>query len=471
MNFKSSLRTGAAVIAVLALGAGAAEAATKHVAKAKAPPPAPVATAAEVDALRATVASLQARLDTMAAEQTKIAENTAALEEAQDSIATSVVAQSGAINTMPASIQKDTLANLPKTLNWANSTSVSGRMYFDMSSVVQKTNGAKVPATGTAFDIKRFYIGVDHKFNDMFSANVTMDARYNYADKSAGTAPGNSSQVNDVQFYVKKAYLQAKLDDRLTVRAGASDMPWIPFVEEVYGYRFVDKTMTENRFTFANSADWGVHAFGKFGEILSYQVSVVDGAGYRNPSRSNGVDVEGRVSAKVPTEFGEVTAAIGGYSGKLGKEVQGATPNTFRTATRVTGLLALTSPKYRIGVEYLAAKNFNAVTLTNAAITAAHLYNDQAEGVSVFGSYNFTPEWSVFGKTESIQPSKDVIAPYVKKKDDFFNVGINWEPVKIVDLALVYKRYETRGNNAPVLAASSQTATYDEVGIYGQLRW
>jgi hypothetical protein len=457
MNFKSSLRSGAAVIAVLALGVGAAEAApAKHVAKAKAAPAAPTATAAEVDALRATVAALQSRLDAMAAQQAKIAEDTQALEVTQDSIATSIVAQSSAINTMPATVQKDTLAALPKTLDWAKSTSVSGRMYFDFSGIQQKTNGAKVPVTGTGFDIKRFYVGVDHKFNDMFSANVTMDARY-------------QSTTNDVQFYIKKAYLQAKINDMLTIRAGATDMPWIPFVEEVYGYRFVDKTMTENRFTFANSADWGIHTFGKFGEFVSYQVSVVDGAGYRNPSRTSGVDVEGRLSAKVPTEFGEVTAAVGGYTGKLGKEVQGVTPNTFRTADRFTALLALTSPKYRLGVEYFTASNFNSVTTTNAALTTGHLSGDKAEGVSIFGSYNFTPEWSVFGKTESVQPNTEVLAPYAKKKDDYFNIGINWEPVKIVDLALVYKRAETKGNNAPSLAPVS--ASYDEIGVFGQFRW
>ncbi len=457
MNFKSSLRSGAAVIAVLALGVGAAEAApAKHVAKVKAAPAAPSATAAEVEALRATVSALQARLDTMAAAQTKTAEDTAALEEAQDSIATSVVAQSNAINTMPASIQKDTLSNLPKTLGWANSTSVSGRMYFDFSNIEQKTNGVKVPVTGTGFDIKRFYVGVDHKFNDMFSANVTMDARY-------------QSTTNDVQFYIKKAYLQAKINDMLTIRAGSADMPWIPFVEEVYGYRFVDKTMTENRFTFANSADWGVHSFGKFGEFISYQVSVVDGAGYRNPSRTSGVDVEGRLSAKVPTEYGEVTAAVGGYTGKLGKEVEGVTPNTFRTADRFSALLALTSPTYRVGVEYFTASNFNTVTTTDAARTAAHLSGDKAEGTSIFGSYNFTPEWSLFGKTEYVTPNTEVLFPYAAKKDHYYNFGLNWEPVKIVDLALVYKRGKTNANNAP--STAPQVASYDEIGVFGQFRW
>ena len=52
---------------------------------------------------------------------------------------------------------------------------------------------------GTQTELKRFYVGVDHKFNDMFSANITTDFRYN--------ANGTSK---DVLVYVKKAFLQAK---------------------------------------------------------------------------------------------------------------------------------------------------------------------------------------------------------------------------------------------------------------------
>ncbi len=52
---------------------------------------------------------------------------------------------------------------------------------------------------GINFDIKRFYIGVDHTFNSMFSANVTTDTTYD-----SGSSTG--------QIYIKKAYLQAKID-------------------------------------------------------------------------------------------------------------------------------------------------------------------------------------------------------------------------------------------------------------------
>src|SRR5689334_15190455 len=81
------------------------------------------------------------------------------------------------------------------------STTVSGRMYYDVTNISNKANGAKSPASGngTNFDIKRFYVGIDHVFNNMFSANVTTDTTYD-----GGTGNG--------QVYLKKAYLQAKID-------------------------------------------------------------------------------------------------------------------------------------------------------------------------------------------------------------------------------------------------------------------
>jgi hypothetical protein len=473
MTFKSALYCSVAAMAAMALTAGGADAAAtkkKHVAAPAAP--------SELSLLREQIAALQAKVEALSAAQAKSAEDAAALETNQDALATSMVAQSEGINTMPAKIQKDVLAAVPKPKPpWADNTTVSGRMYYNLSNVEQKTSTqGKIAPTGTAFEIKRFYLGVDHKFNDMFSANLTTDARYNNVEKdgltrTSSSNAGSNSGVNDVQVYIKKAYLQAKINDYLTVRAGAADMPWIPFVDEQYGYRFIDKTLLENRYTFGNSTDWGVHALGKY-SYFSYAVSVVNGAGYRNPSRSAGLDVEGRLSATVPTVYGTFTGAIGGYSGKLGKEQQQIAPagnNAVNTAQRSDVLLNYTSGPIRIGGEYFTAKNWanNGVTTTFPTRT---LKVDKSEGSSIWASYQITPMVSVFGKSEYVEPSKAVIFPNNIKKDQFFHVGVNFEPVKIVDLALVYKHDKVNGNNAPT-TAPAQSATYNEVGLYGQLRW
>jgi hypothetical protein len=338
--------------------------------------------------------------------------------------------------------QASTAATLAAHREAERATTVTGRMYFNLSEVDVKSNGNKVAGSGGHFDIKRFYLGVNHRFNDVYSANLTTDVSL-------------ISGVGET-LYIKKAYLQAKYSDAFTVRVGAADLPWIPFVEDIYGYRFLEQTLTD-RTKFGTSSDWGVHALGKLADgHVSYALAVVDGAGYRNPQRSDSLDVEGRVSAT----YNNFTVAIGGHTGKLGKDIYPA--NTLHTANRFDVLAAYTDKRFRLGAEYFSANNWN--TVTSAA-------KDSSDGWSVFGSVNLTDQVSAFAKGEGTMPSKD-ISP--QTKESYFNLGLNWEPVKIVDLALVYKHDQVEHGSLSTgngTIGGSNKGEYDEVGLFGQFRW
>lgn len=326
--------------------------------------------------------------------------------------------------------------------SWADSTKISGRMYFDISNIDHKSDGVSQSDNGTSFDIKRLYIGIDHKFDDVWSANVTTDFLY---DGTAGAT----------QIYIKKAYLEAKISPALAIRAGSTDMPWIPFVEGIYGYRQYEQTLID-RTKFGTSADWGVHAAGKLGPV-DYAVAVVDGAGYKHPFRSKGVDVEARVS----TQVSGFTFALGGYTGKLGKDVEGGAPD-YHTATRYDALAAYTNKVVRVGVEY-----FHADDWANVNTVAS----DSSDGYSVFGSYTFAPKWSVLAKYEDVNPKKDTVSNFEEK---YYNFGISYAPTKIVDLALMYKHDNAKNGS---LSTGNGTigglikGDYDEIGIFGQLRY
>lgn len=338
-----------------------------------------------------------------------------------------------------------------KLSGWWSNTSVSGRMYYDASWVQNEVNGVKTgTGNGVGFDIKRFYIGVDHKFTDTYSANITTDFQYN-------------STLGATELYIKKAYLQAKYSDALVLKFGATDMPWIPFVEDMYGYRFVENTLID-RVKFGTSSDWGVHASGKLlqGGMLNYDIAVVNGSGYKtpsgagNPTHYKSVDVEGRVNLNVQ----DFVFAVGGYYGKLGKDVQGA--NDHHTANRLDALALYKTKEFRLGVEYFLENNFNSIT----SVTS-----DRGQGFGGFASYQFNPKWAVFGRYDYVEPNR---IPAVKVKDNYFNVGIDWTPTKIVDFALVYKRdkaddgvISTQNGNI----GGSIDGTYDEVGIFSQFRW
>jgi hypothetical protein len=460
--------------------------------------------AAELKALREQVEMLTARLDAQEAATLQTQSATRDVQaQAAAATAQAQVAQAAAVTTaeaVPTQVKTAMAASAPKAspAAWFNDTSISGRMYFNASNINQQLNGNKVGSTGTGFNIKRFYLGVDHKFDNIFSANLTMDVSNvvgrtgatNFAGNTVAIVPGSVTAANPNGipstltqsdyavvgrgFYIKKAYLQAKINPAFIIRLGSADLPWVPYVEGIYGYRHIENTIIDE-FGFGTSADWGVHVLGDLANgLISYQVSVIDGGGYRNVKVTKAVDVEGRVSVAYKGFFG----AVGGYTGKLGTDVQStvaAPVFNHHTATRLDGLIGYKDKLFTIGGEYFYAKNYNnngvVYTANSSAIDPG---TDKGEGYSVFGSVNFAPKFSLFGRFDHEKPRKDAL-PILKS--DYFNVGVQYSPAKIVDLALVYKRDKIDGgsistqNGVIGAAGTTNQATYDEFGLFGQFRF
>jgi len=341
---------------------------------------------------------------------------------------------------------------------WWDNTTLSGRMYFDLTNITNHANGVRLATAqsstsgatngnGTNFDIKRLYLGVDHTFNDMFAADATTDLTY---DATTGAS----------QIFVKKAYLQAKIDPMLTVRVGSADLPWIPYVEGIYGYRWLEKTLTDY-YSQGTSADWGVHALGSFFDgIVNYQFSAVNGGGYKKApiggdvNRFNQLDYEGRISLA----YEGFNLAAGGYTGKLG------TPSgvpTFHTAKRIDVLGAYVADGIRVGVEYFNSND------DSAALVQSSTTGDGANGISAFGSWMFIPDFSIFGRFDVEDPNDKTVPT---RKSTYFNVGLDWTPVKTVDLSIAYKHDGT--SNGAVSTANGTiggtiNGAYNEIGVFG----
>ncbi len=428
----------------------------------------------QIRELKAEVRALTARMDAQEASQRQAAQavemaqaqavNAQAAAAAAQSQAASALTQSQTAQTEVASVQK-AVPPLEKAIKtgWFADTKVTGKAFFNVSNIHQTSrdlagNTTENIQNGTQTELKRFYLGVDHKFNDVFSANLTTDFRYN----ANGT-------TKDVLVYVKKAFVQAKLSDAFAVRIGAADLPWVPFAESLYGYRFVENTLID-RTKFGTSTDWGVHVLGSFGKgLLSYQVSAIDGAGYKTLSRSsNTIDLEGRVSVN---PIKEITIGIGGYSGKLGKSND--TVNTEHRATRFNAVAAYTNKRIRAGVEYFSARNWNNIQVAAAPGVPVQTSNDSAHGWSAFGSFAFTPQIAAFARYDMVKPTRNVIAlTDGPVRDHYFNLGVDYKPITPLDFALVYKR--DRANNGTISTSNGTIGgldhgTYSEIGLFGQL--
>lgn len=316
--------------------------------------------------------------------------------------------------------------------SWADNTKIGGKMYWDFTSVKTTNNGADVDPNGLGFDVKRFYLGVDHKYGDMWSVDFTTDFNYSSADRNT-------------QVYVKKAFVQAHWSDAANLRLGSADLPWIPFAEGVYGYRFVENTLID-RLHFGNSADWGAHFLGKSGDF-NYAFSVVNGGGYKNPSRSKSADEEGRVTFATDG----FTVALGAYTGKRGEDTEAveAANTPINTASRFDVLVDYKNEMFNVGVEYFSANNWNNV---------ASATTDKADGYSFFGNVDVAPDVAVFARFDSARPDKNTDSAL---KDTYYNAGISFKSSEDITWAVAYKSEK--------LADDTNEKNNNEVGVWAQI--
>ena len=323
-------------------------------------------------------------------------------------------------------------------------TTIGGKGYFDVTNIDETSDGVKTDASGTGLDAKRFYFSVTHQFDEKWSANLTTD--FNYV-----------SNDSETQLFVKKAYFEGKFSDAFVLRVGSTDVPLVPFVEGLYGNRYIENVLVEHLGLEA-SADWGVHALGKFaGGKAHYAVAAINGNGYKNTSRSQSLDLDTRIDFE-PVDG--LTLALAYRTGKRGLDKQSVT--TYHTATRTELVAAWVKPKYRVGAEYFTADNWNQVLSP---------LSDKADGYSVWGSYSIKKNVSVFARYDDANPSKDLAS---NLSNTYVNLGVAFQPIAKLDIALVYKQdkvdnglYKTSNGTL----GGVNTGKHNEIGVWAQVQF
>lgn len=372
---------------------------------------------------------------------------------------------------------------------WAANTSVSGEMFLNLSNITQHSGGANNPASGAGVNLKRAFIGLNHRFTNKVSAAILLDADNVTGQPSTVNPLNSASGLVGKGVYVRNAYAEVKLHPALTIRLGAAEMPWISYAEGAENQRHVERSLLE-RVGYGNPADWGLHLSGDFlrqgSTSLSYGLAVVNGGGYRQARVTKSMDIEARLSGT----WNGFYAAAGGYYGKRGNDIEsiaGTTASSFRTATRIDFMGGYKSSVIGIGGEYFYARDWNNVAV-NPALFA--LSQDTASGWSGFAHYNLSRQWRAFMRYDQVHPNRMTVRDL---QDDLFVGGLQFSPLKYVDLALVYKRETVNGgslatSNGVIGCGTTATpnafatvsgpsalckgnGTYDEVGLFTAIRF
>lgn len=146
-------------------------------------------------------------------------------------------------------------------------TKISGLVFGDYYYVVRDHNPDLKNKNG--FQLRRVYITFDHQFAEpSLSARVRLEAN----------SPGDFTSTTKIEPYIKHLYLQYKPNGNHTAYFGLSGPPTFAVVEEVWGYRHVEKTPLD-LYSFAPSSDFGIAMKGNLNSRFKYHGMVSNGSG------------------------------------------------------------------------------------------------------------------------------------------------------------------------------------------------
>lgn len=330
----------------------------------------------------------------------------------------------------------------PGTLAYLSQhTTLGMKFYMDSSYIRNQSDGQEVSPTGYGFDVKRGYLILDTQFDRNWSMKINTDFNY-------------QSAVGETVIYMKNLFVQRNFEHGMALRIGLANMPWIPYDEGLYRFRYVENTLID-RTHFGNSADWGLHLLGHEGR-LNWQVSAVTGGGYKHPGRSKGMDLAGRLDFMATRHLHLV---VGAYTGDRGENQYAPGPGAQHTASRLDALVAYEARRFNAGLEYFYADNWNSVLSPNG---------DKADGYSLWGSYSLTPKIAVFARYDYVKPSKD-LNPSLKNQ--YYNAGVQFIANKQIRFAVVYKYSKVQDGfmtttNGTIGGTTS--GKYQEIGVWMQ---
>jgi hypothetical protein len=173
----------------------------------------------------------------------------------------------------------------PALADEAKPTSLGGVVYahwgLDLDPSAEQAN---------EFDIDRVYLTAKRPVGEHLAVRVTTDMgrekvqSVEVPDGAGGSVEVEVPEDSKLRLFVKYAYLSWKEAlPGVEVRFGAAGTPWVGFYDDLWGHRWVRKSMSDEE-KVLDSSDLGVHVLGTHaGGLLSWQAAILNGEGYGSP--------------------------------------------------------------------------------------------------------------------------------------------------------------------------------------------
>ncbi len=313
-----------------------------------------------------------------------------------------------------------------------------------------------------SFNIRRLYLQYGYQFAPRISSHITL------AHESVREANQNSTdQLTDGNraVFIKHAYIQFDaVIPRAAIVLGQQATPTFSRLSEsVWGYRSIEKTLTDMR-RISASSDLGLGIYGKMGanERIGYDILFANNSGTKF----------------VPDTHKKIYTSLYAYffDKKLVAQVNyeynktSPFPNISGNAQIIKAFSVYNTTQTTAGVEVFKQFNKNATLYLPVAGAADSLSaKSAAAGISVFYTRIIRPEkLTLFARVDWFNPDADFkserfyLDGYPSTKEVFATIGMDYQPVRNIHFMpnLWLNLYESKNING--LAAPKNG--YDLVG-------
>ena len=255
-----------------------------------------------------------------------------------------------------------------------------------------------------AFEVTRAYLGYEYFFSQKIYSRITFDV----GDPGAGN--------HKMAALLKFAYLQYK-SDKFSTRFGMIPTNQFTLQESIWGYRYIAKSF-QDAYRFGPSADLGASAEYTPSDIVSFDISILNGEGYKN------IQIDSSFKATV----GVTIKPVEGLSFRAYYDYM----NSDNTQTSAAFFAGYSVKKFRAGVEYNMQKNNE--------LKQDHDFS----GFSAYSSYRLGNKVTVFARYDYLASAipENATEPWNSMKDgQLLLAGFDYNPVKGVKIAPSFAQY------------------------------
>ncbi|MBN1952285.1 MAG: hypothetical protein JW801_13880 [Bacteroidales bacterium] len=268
----------------------------------------------------------------------------------------------------------------------------------------------------SAFEVERGYFGYKYKLTKEFSANILLDVgsqKLTVVDSSGLKLDASSN--TELTAFLKNANISYKKGN-LTLDIGVIGLQQVSVSEKHWGHRYIYKAF-QDAAGMAHTADLGIMAAYKFGDMFSADLTLRNGEGYKTLSVDN----------NLLTSLGLTLTPVKGLTVRAFYDYLSKNDVAKITLSHFVGY---SNKKITIGAEH------------NIQLNNGNTENHDLNGFSVAASYNINDSFELFGRFDHI--GSNTLAtetdPWnLSKNGNYLIAGLQYSPIKNIQFALNYR--------------------------------